>query len=128
MPDWMEALSHDRLIVYVTVGGGSDSVRGLNLLPLWKAAFAGTGWEVVVSTGGRPVDRRWRRVKNLRVFPWVPGAAMVTRADGILFHGGYGTMEMVRAGVPSVVLPLHTEQEGNGRRLQQSGAGAGPER
>jgi len=124
----MEALSHDRLIVYVTVGGGSDSVRGLNLLPLWKAAFAGTGWEVVVSTGGRPVDRRWRRVKNLRVFPWVPGAAMVTRADGILFHGGYGTMEMVRAGVPSVVLPLHTEQEGNGRRLQQSGAGAGPER
>jgi UDP:flavonoid glycosyltransferase YjiC (YdhE family) len=87
------------------------------------SSFAGTGWEVVVSTGGQPVPRRWRRGGNLRVFPWVPGAAMVARADGILFHGGYGTMmETVRAGVPSVVLPFHTEQEGNGRRLQHCGA------
>jgi UDP:flavonoid glycosyltransferase YjiC (YdhE family) len=30
-------------------------------------------------------------------------------------------MEAVRAAVPAVVLPFHTEQEGNGRRLQQSG-------
>lgn len=123
VPDWLAALPCDRPVVYVTVGGGSDSVRGLNLLPLWKAAFAGTGWEVVVSTGGRPVSRRWRQLGNLRVFPWVPGTAMVARADVVLFHGGYGTMmETVRAGVPSVVLPFHTEQEGNGRRLQQSGA------
>jgi UDP:flavonoid glycosyltransferase YjiC (YdhE family) len=121
--DWLAALPRDRPVVYVTVGGGSDSVRGLNLLPLWEAAFAGTGWEVVVSTGGQPVPRRWRRGGNLRVFPWVPGAEMVARADGILFHGGYGTMmETVRAGVPSVVLPFHTEQEGNGRRLERSGA------
>jgi UDP:flavonoid glycosyltransferase YjiC (YdhE family) len=122
VPDWLETLPRDRPVVYVTVGGGSDSVRGLNLLPFWEAAFAGTDWEVVVSTGGRPVPRRWRRVENMRVFPWVPGAAMVGRADGVLFHGGYGTMmEVVRAGVPSVVLPFHTEQESNGRRLQRSG-------
>jgi UDP:flavonoid glycosyltransferase YjiC (YdhE family) len=31
-------------------------------------------------------------------------------------------METVRAGVPSVVVPFHTEQEGNGRRLEQAGA------
>jgi len=123
VPDWLEALPRDRPVVYVTVGGGSDAVRGLNLLPLWEATFAGTGWEVVVSTGGRSVPRRWRRRGNLRAFPWVPGAAMVARADAVLFHGGYGTMmETVRAGVPSVVLPFHTEQESNGRRLQQSGA------
>jgi UDP:flavonoid glycosyltransferase YjiC (YdhE family) len=123
VPGWLSALPRDRPVVYVTVGGGSDSVRGLDLLPLWEAAFAGTGWEVVVSTGGQPVPRRWRRGGNLRVFRWVPGAAMVARADGILFHGGYGTMmETVRAGVPSVVLPFHTEQEGNGRRLQHCGA------
>ncbi|MFQ6101259.1 MAG: glycosyltransferase [Anaerolineae bacterium] len=123
MPDWLAALPRDRPVVYVTVGGGSDSVRGLDLLPLWDATFAGTDWEIVVSTGGRAVGRRWRRRGNLRVFPWVPGAAMVARADGVLFHGGYGTMmETVRAGMPSVVLPFHTEQESNGRRLQQSGA------
>ncbi|MCP4537264.1 MAG: hypothetical protein GY832_08960 [Chloroflexi bacterium] len=122
-PDWLEALPRDRPVVYVTVGGGSDSARRLDLLPFWEATFAGTDWEVVISTGGRPVPRRRRRIGNLRVFPWVPGAAMVARADGVLFHGGYGTMmETVRAGVPSVVLPFHAEQEGNGRRLEQSGA------
>lgn len=121
-PDWMRALPRDRPLVYVTVGGGSDSVRGLNLLPFWEEAFAEKDWTVVVSTGGRPVPRLWRRRGNLLVFPWVPGAAMIGRADVILFHGGYGTMmETVQAGVPSVVLPFHTEQEGNGRRLEQKG-------
>ncbi len=122
VPDWLEALPRDRPVLYVTVGGGSDSVRGLDLMPFWQAVFAGTGWEVVISTGGRPVPRRWRRVGNLRAFSWLPGAAMIARSDGVVFHGGYGTMmETVRSGVPSVVLPFHTEQEGNGRRLQQRG-------
>jgi len=123
VPEWLTALPRDRPVVYVTVGGGSDSVRGSNLLSLWMDAFAETGWEVVVSTGGQPVPRGLRRTGNLQVFPWVPGAEMVTHADVVLFHGGYGTMmETVRAGVPSVVIPFHTEQESNGRRLQQSGA------
>jgi UDP:flavonoid glycosyltransferase YjiC (YdhE family) len=121
--EWLEALPSDCPIVYVTVGGGSDSVRGLDLLPFWEAAFSGTDWTVVVSTGGRPVPRRYERQGNLRVFSWVPGAAVIARADVVLFHGGYGTMmETVRFGVPSVVIPFHTEQESNGRRLQQSGA------
>lgn len=120
---WVAALPHDRPVIYVTVGGGANSVWGLDLLPLWEAAFAGTGWEIVVSTGGRQVPHRWRRRGNMQVFSWIPGAAMAAQADVILFHGGYGTMmETVRAGVPSVVLPFHTEQESNGRRLQQSGA------
>jgi len=120
-PDWMATLPEERPIIYVTVGGGSDAVRGLDVTPFWEEAFAGTDWEVVVSTGGQPAPRR--QYRNMRVFSWLPGAAMVARADVVLFHGGYGTMmETVRAGVPSVVLPFHTEQEGNGRRLEQNGA------
>lgn len=122
-PGWMAALPHDRPLVYVTVGGGSDSVRGVNLLPFWEATFAETDWTVVVSTGGGPVPRRWRRKGNLWAFPWVPGAAMIARADVVVFHGGYGTMmETVQVGVPSVVLPFHAEQECNGRRLEQNGS------
>lgn len=120
-PDWMAALPDDRPVVYVTVGGGSDAVRGLDLLSFWEAAFADTDWDVVISTGGKPVPRR--QYRDMRVFSWVPGAAMVARADVVLFHGGYGTMmETVQAGVPAVVLPFHTEQEGNGRRLAQNEA------
>lgn len=119
-PEWMTTLSEDRPIIYVTVGGGSDAVRGLDLLPFWEATFADADWEVVISTGGKPAPRR--QYRNMRVFSWLPGAAMVARADVVLFHGGYGTMmETIRAGVPSVVLPFHTEQEGNGRRLEQNG-------
>ena len=121
VPAEMDIGSDHRPFIYVTVGGGSESVRGVELLPLWEEAFAGTGWEVVVSTGGRPTGKVTGRA--VRVFPWVPGPAMVSRADLVLFHGGYGTMmETVRAGVPSVVVPFHAEQEANGRRLQQNGA------
>lgn len=123
VPDWLAALPRDRPIVYVTVGGGSNAVRGQDLLPLWETAFAETDWTVIVSTGGRPVSPHRQRIGNLQVFPWVPGAAMIDRADVVLFHGGYGTMmETVRFGTPAVVLPFHTEQEGNGRRLEQCGA------
>lgn len=120
-PEWLATLPEDRPLVYVTVGGGSDAVRGLDLLPFWEKVFVGADWEVVISTGGKPVPRR--QYRNMHVFPWLPGAAMVALADVVLFHGGYGTMmETIRAGVPSVVLPFHTEQEGNGRRLEQNGA------
>lgn len=123
MPDWLADLPGDRPVVYVTVGGGANAVRGLDLLSLWEAVFAPTDWEVVISTAGQPVPRRWQPRERFHVFPWVPGAAMVARSDALLFHGGYGTMmETVRAGVPSVVLPFHTEQESNGRRLQENGA------
>jgi UDP:flavonoid glycosyltransferase YjiC (YdhE family) len=59
----------------------------------------------------------------VRLESWVPGAAVIKRADVVLFHGGYGTtMETVRYGTPSVVIPFHSEQEANGRRLEASGA------
>ncbi|HIQ02232.1 MAG TPA: hypothetical protein EYH30_08920 [Anaerolineales bacterium] len=123
LPEGLAALNGDRPVLYVTMGGGSDLVRGVDPMPLWAAAFAGTDWEVIVSTGGGPVPRRWRGKERFRVFPWVPGPAVIGRADAVLFHGGYGTMmETVRAGVPSVVVPFHTEQEGNGRRLERAGA------
>ena len=126
LPECLEVLSngdHDRPIIYVTVGGGSEAVRRLNLLPFWEAAFCETDWEVIVSTGGRPLPRRWQPREHFHAFPWVPGPAVIASSDVVLFHGGYGTMmETVRAGVPSVVLPFHTEQEGNGRRLEQSGS------
>ena len=47
---------------------------------------------------------------------------MISRADLIVFHGGYGTlMEAVSCGKPSIIIPFHTEQEGNGRRLEKLG-------
>jgi hypothetical protein len=37
----------------------------------------------------------------------------------VIYHGGYGTtLEVLSNLKPSIVLPSHTEQEGNGRRLE----------
>jgi UDP:flavonoid glycosyltransferase YjiC (YdhE family) len=41
----------------------------------------------------------------------------------VIFHGGYGTtMELVQAGKPGLVIPFHSEQESNARRLEAAGA------
>jgi UDP:flavonoid glycosyltransferase YjiC (YdhE family) len=123
-PDWIQELSsRERPLVYVTVGGGSDSSQQRDLLRLWTEAFAEAPWNVVISTGGRSVPRRLRSKGNLQVFSWISaGRLVIERADVVLFHGGYGTMmETVQAGTPSVVFPFHTEQESNGRRLEQLG-------
>jgi UDP:flavonoid glycosyltransferase YjiC (YdhE family) len=49
---------------------------------------------------------------------------MIKKADLVVFHGGYATMmEVLSAGKPSLVIPFHTEQEGNGRRLEKLGCG-----
>jgi UDP:flavonoid glycosyltransferase YjiC (YdhE family) len=122
MPDWLDALPCGRPVVYVTVGGGSDSVRALDFLSLWNTVFADSGWDVVISTGGQAVPHRLKMGRGMQVLPWVPGPAMIDRADAVLFHGGYGTMmETVQAGTPSVVIPFHSEQECNGRRLEHNG-------
>jgi UDP:flavonoid glycosyltransferase YjiC (YdhE family) len=42
----------------------------------------------------------------------------------VIFHGGYGTMmESIACGKPTITIPFHSEQEGNGRRLGQLGCG-----
>ena len=42
----------------------------------------------------------------------------------VIFHGGYSTMmETVNWGKPTITIPFHSEQEGNGRRLEQAGCG-----
>ena len=118
-----EDLPPDRPLVYVTVGGGADPVRR-ELFGLFNAAFGGTAWEIVVSTSERFASQRPHDVPgNLHYHPWVPGPSVIARSRCVVFHGGYGTMmETVRYGVPSVVIPFHSEQEANGRRLEASGA------
>ena len=64
------------------------------------------------------------RLRLKEMFDWVPADLVIPFADLVVFHGGYGTMmETVAAGKPSIVIPFHTEQEGNGRRLEQLGCG-----
>lgn len=49
---------------------------------------------------------------------------MISKADLVVFHGGYGTMmKSINRGKPTITIPFQSEQEGNGRRLEQLGSG-----
>lgn len=123
-PPWFDALHPDRPLVYVTIGGGAGPVGGRRFFAAVGQALAGDGWQGVVSTSAKfSPSELPPPPPNVRLEAWVPGPAVIARADVVLFHGGYGTtMETVRYGTPGVVLPFHSEQEANGRRLEASGA------
>ena len=112
----------DHPLIYVTVGGGAMGNR--QFLETLYAALAGMRITVVVSTTQRPVPKAILPPQpDIRYYHWVPGPAMIARSQSVIFHGGHSTMvETVRYGIPSIVVPFHTEQEANGRRLAAAGA------
>lgn len=122
---WSEGVDSSAPIVYVTIGGGAGPVGNDKFFSSVVDAFAGCPAQVVVSTGGKfKADDMDAIPSNVRFFDWVPGRQMISRADLVVCHGGYGTMiETIAAGKPSIVIPFHSEQEGNGRRLERLGCG-----
>lgn len=115
----------DHPLIYVSIGGGASSVGSRMFFSMLAEAFSGFPARVVVSTGGKfPSESFSSLPANVRFFDWVPGRALISMADLVIFHGGYATMmETVAAGKPTIIVPFHSEQESNGRRLEQLGAG-----
>jgi len=109
----------DKPVVYVTLGGGAGPVGNRRFFQTVNDSFGEMPWTVIVSTG-RNFDPSHLppAPSNLFYHQWVPGPEVIQHSDAVVFHGGYGTlMETVHYGVPSVVLPFHSEQESNGQRL-----------
>jgi UDP:flavonoid glycosyltransferase YjiC (YdhE family) len=124
-PDWFDELHPERPLVYVTIGGGADPVGGARLFQVLYEALGDLPLQVLASTSAKlkPTDLP-SPPANFILKSWVPGLATIARSDVVVFHGGYGTMmETIHCGVPSVIVPFHSEQEANGRRLETNGAG-----
>ena len=111
--------------VYVSVGGGAARAQETAFFEAVLAAFHQQPYRVLVSTGRRvPASRFNGRSANVHFADWVQGTAAIEQSDLVIYHGGYGTtMEVLLAGKPAVVIPSHSEQEGNGRRLTSLGLG-----
>jgi UDP:flavonoid glycosyltransferase YjiC (YdhE family) len=124
-PSWFNELNNKLPFVYVTVGGGAGPVGNKLLFSTVVEAFADKPVQVVVSASTKfNLEDLPRSTENIRFFNWVPGKFLISKADLVVFHGGYGTMmEIVTCGKPAITIPFQTEQEGNGRRLEQLGSG-----
>jgi len=125
VPSWVRDINADIPLIYMTIGGGAGPVGNRLCFQTPISAFADKPVQVVISTSTKYNVRDFPRLpSNIRVFQWVPGKLLISRADLIIFHGGYGTMmEILACGKPSLIIPFQTEQEGNGRRLEQLGCG-----
>jgi UDP:flavonoid glycosyltransferase YjiC (YdhE family) len=115
----------DRLspFVYMTIGGGAGPVGNRELFEAAIKGFSKLPLNLVVSTGKKFGSRSFRGLPdNVHFFEWLPGNLAISKAKMVIAHGGYVTMmESLFHARPSLIIPFHSEQEGNGRRLQQLG-------
>jgi UDP:flavonoid glycosyltransferase YjiC (YdhE family) len=83
-------------------------------------------FDLVVSTGGMdqiPADIRVDR-PNVKMVEWVPMNAAYSTCDLVIHHGGHGScLGALKHGVPSLIIPTHTEREYNARLIRQIGCG-----
>lgn len=124
IPNWLETLDPTCPVVYVTSGGGADAVGGRQFYIHLIDALGNAPVQAIISTGARlsPHDLPLP-AENIRIEAWVPGQAVIAHSRLVVSSGGYGTtMEMVQAGVPGLMIPFHSEQESNARRLEAAGA------
>jgi len=122
-PEWMAQLDRSRAVVYITIGGAAGYSGSLAFFRLIGEAFADGTHQVIVSTGGKlDPQQAGAMPSNIRLERWIPNDAMLARSDTVVFHGGYTRMEILAHGLPSVVIPFHSEQEYYGRLMADAGA------
>ena len=122
MPEWFSSLSNDKPVVFVTVGGAAGHGGSSQFFDVVLEAFRDSNFQIVVSTGGKIDPEVFGSVPDhIRMVRWVPGTEMIARSDLVVFHGGYTRMEVLMQGLPSVVIPFHSEQEYYGRVMEKAG-------
>jgi UDP:flavonoid glycosyltransferase YjiC (YdhE family) len=102
----------------VFVGFGSMSGAGIDragkiivdaVSATGRRGIVGAGW---AGLGGEGLPAGWRTVRE------APHALLFPRMAAVVHHGGSGTMaQVLRAGVPQVILPLFLDQHHHAHRL-----------
>ncbi len=126
-PELESFLAADGDVLYAGFGSmaaGDGAARGRAIAEAARAA----GLRILVATGwGGLVVPDELRGEDLLVRSAVPHAAVLPRCAVAIHHGGAGTVHaVVRAGLPSIVVPFLADQPFWGRLLARRGLGAPP--
>lgn len=117
---WLDELDTQPL-VYVTMG---STVEAQSALVKIIDALRHAPYNVVVSTGSLSLPGELRLPPHICVFSTVPGEAVIRRSIAVIYHGGHETlMQVLKAGVPSLVLPANPDQVLVAQQVQALGAG-----
>jgi UDP:flavonoid glycosyltransferase YjiC (YdhE family) len=126
-PWWPEFLADDRPAVLVSQGTLRPDLSEL-VLPTVEA-LAGTGLQVVVTTGAGSLDdlragARGRVPDGLRAARWIPYAEVLPRVSAFVTNGGYiGVTSALAHGVPLVQIGSSEEKADIGARIVWSRVG-----
>ncbi len=117
-PDWLEKIAADQPVIYFSMG----STGLAHYFDILKEAFAGTPYQVLVTTGGLdPGDMP----ANFFVAEFAPGLRLVEKSDLVICHGGNGTIyQALSRGVPVLGIPTFHDQDFNMQRVEDLHLGA----
>lgn len=111
------------ILVYISMGTVNN-----DLLPLYRScidALGKTPWQIVLSVGNLvDTDTFGRLPENISVYSHVDQIAVLQKADVFLTHCGMNSVsEALWYGIPLVMNPKTSEQQGVAHRTAQLGAG-----
>ena len=105
LPDWWHELDQTRPIVHVTQGTVANNDFEELIRPAMEA-LSGLDVQVVISTGGQPVEAVGDLPDNCHIARLIPYDRLLPRTDLLVANGGYGTVMLgLRHGIPAVVAP-----------------------
>lgn len=112
--------------IYITIGGGAQRSHVSEYYHFLIEALKDLKVQLIISDPFEILTSTFNRITypNVSIYKWIESATVAPYLDLVIHHGGYGTtLESLWWGVPSVIIPFHSEQEGNGRRLEFLKAG-----
>ncbi|MFG3254475.1 nucleotide disphospho-sugar-binding domain-containing protein [Streptomyces sp. NPDC048172] len=125
LPSWALRRGERRRIV-VTLGSVAAHSGQAELLSALVRGTAELGVEVVLTSGGADLSALiGEPPPHVRAVDWIPLSALLPTCDGVVHHGGMGTMfAALGAGVPQVIVPTTKgDALSNARVLTERGAG-----
>ena len=110
-------------LVYISMGTVNN-----DMLPLYKnciSAFKDSGFQIIMSVGSMVSLQEFGELPdNVSVYSHTDQIAVLSKADVFITHCGMNSVsEGLYFGVPLVMLPQTTEQNGVAERVLQLGAG-----
>ena len=124
LPEWAPRNGEPFLyITFGTVSGRSERARAAYRIAL--EAVSTLPVRALLTTGPvMTIDALGAIPSNVTVEAFVPQAEVLPHANGVVCHGGSGTLlGGLAAGLPMVVVPLFADQPFNARAVEANGAG-----
>ena len=112
----------DRPLVYFTMGTLQGNRKIYDRV---IEASTGAPWQLVVALGKLFHKEDFPSVpENVLLVNWAPQTAILEKADAMVCHGGFNTInDALAAGVPLLVLPQAWDHFESAQRIVESGAG-----